>query len=182
MLTPGPDHPISIEADRTRWRAMFNGHVIADTDDALILKEADFPQAVYFPRDSVALEYMSRTDKTTQCAYKGEAGWFTILMNGQFAENAARTYDEPYDAAARLRERIVFQTDQVEVYRVDDAAVNPHHKDREIEHDRRDALVDQDRVGGAQIDEVVQHTDSGAGQSQRDHWDPNVSTPDGGLR
>jgi uncharacterized protein (DUF427 family) len=184
MLTPGPDHPISIEPGKTRWRAFFAGHVIADTDDALILKEADFPQAIYFPRDSVATEYMSQTDKTTQCPYKGEAGWFTILMDGHFAENAARSYEDPYEPAARLRDRIVFQTDQIEVYPVDDAAVNPHHHtDRdEPRHDRRDALVDQDRVGGADVDDVVQHTDSGSGASQRDRWDPNVNKPDGGLR
>ena len=40
MLTPGPDHPITVEPAKKRWRAYFAGHVIADTNDALILREA----------------------------------------------------------------------------------------------------------------------------------------------
>lgn len=27
------------------------------------------------------------------------------------------------------------------------------------------------------IDDIVQHTDSGAGTSQREHWPPNVDSP-----
>uniref|UniRef100_UPI0028116849 DUF427 domain-containing protein n=1 Tax=Phenylobacterium sp. TaxID=1871053 RepID=UPI0028116849 len=50
MLTPGPDHPITIEPAKRRWRAFFAGHVIADTDDALILQESNLAPVVYFPR------------------------------------------------------------------------------------------------------------------------------------
>ena len=65
MKTPGPDHPITIEAARNRWRARYAGHVIADSNDAFILREADYPARVYFPRQDVATEYMSRTARST---------------------------------------------------------------------------------------------------------------------
>ena len=32
MLTPGPDHPITMEPAGRRWRAAFEGHVIAEAD------------------------------------------------------------------------------------------------------------------------------------------------------
>jgi uncharacterized protein (DUF427 family) len=173
MLTPGPDHPITLEPAKKRWRAYFAGHVIADTNDALILQEANYPAVVYFPRDDVALEYMTRTDRTTHCPYKGDAAYYTILMDGKFAENAVWTYEQPYDAMSPIGDRLAFYTDQVEVYEVDDAAVNPHH----VEEVHEGRTVD--------VDEIVQHTDAGDGRAQRDHWRSNVETPsqpEGGVR
>ena len=173
MKLPGPDHPITITPAAKRWRARFEGHVIADSNAALILKEADYPAVVYFPREDVEMGYMSRTDRGTHCPYKGDASYFTLHMDGHFAENAIWTYETPFPAMEQIAGKLAFYTDKIEVYEVDDAAVNPHHRD----------AVSQDR---AAVDEVVQHTDTGAGFSQREHWAANVTPPatadDAGLR
>jgi len=175
MKTPGPDHPITIEPARNRWRAQFAGHVIADSGDALILREKDYQPVVYFPREDVALEYMSRTARGTYCPYKGDAAYYTVLMDGQFAENAVWTYEQPFPAMEAIANRLAFYPDKIEVYEVDDAAVNPHHQDETRAVTRPVAVTD-----------VVQHTDSGAGASQKAHWPANVDRPaandDGGLR
>ncbi|RAK60036.1 DUF427 domain-containing protein [Phenylobacterium hankyongense] len=170
MLIPGPDHPITLKTAKKRWRAFFNGHVIADTNDALILQEANYPPVVYFPREDVAMEYMARTDRTTHCPYKGDAAYYTLVMDGKIAENAVWTYEEPFESMDPITARLAFYADQVEVYDVDDAAVNPRH--------------DEDLAARAEIDEVVQHTDAGDGTSQGPHWTPNVEVPaeEGGLR
>jgi len=163
MKTPGPDHPITLTPAPQRWRARYAGAVIADSDDAIILQEAAYPPVVYFPRTDVALEYMSRTDRTTHCPYKGDAAYYTVLMNGHIAENAVWTYEQPYPAMALIDGRLAFYTDKVEVYAVDGTAVNPHHH------------ADIERSGG--VDEIVQHTDAGDGAAQREHWAPNVDQP-----
>ena len=169
-MTP-TEHPIRIEPARNRWRAYFAGHVVADSDAALIVHEADLPSAVYFPRDDVAMEYFSASGATTHCPYKGEAARYTLLMDGQFAENGAWSYASPYPAAAQLAGYLAFEQAKVEVYEVDDAAVNPRH-------------VEPRTVESLEVDEVVRHTDTGDGHSQAEHWRPNVETPntDGGLR
>jgi uncharacterized protein (DUF427 family) len=159
MLKPGPDHPITLEPAKKRWRALFAGHVIADTNDALILKEEGHSPVVYFPRKDVAMEYMSRTTRSTQCPYKGEASYYTIVMDGQFAENAVWSYEEPYAAMEPITGRLAFYPNQVEVYEVDDKAVNKHPRHEDI-------------------DEIVLHTDAGDGHSQREHWPPNVEPPE----
>jgi uncharacterized protein (DUF427 family) len=171
MLTPGPDHPIRLEPATRRWRAFFNGHVIADTDDALVLSEADLPPVVYFPRKDVSMEYMGRTERATHCPYKGDASYYTLTMDGSVAENVAWSYEAPFDAVGQIAERIAFYADRVEVYEVDDAAVNPRH-------DREEGR----RFDRADVDQVIQHTDAGDGTSQREHWPPNVEGPEGGLR
>jgi uncharacterized protein (DUF427 family) len=177
MLTPGPDHPITIEPAARRWRAFFAGHVIADSADALILKEAHYPPRVYFPRADVSMEYMSRTDRGTHCPYKGDAAYYTVLMDGQFAENAVWTYEHPFPAMDPIAERLSFYPDKIEVYEVDEATVNPH---REAAPDRTpDRAAEGEEDFAITVDEVVQHTDSGSGAPQKAHWPANVSEPGG---
>ena len=163
MLTPGPDHPITVTPAKKRWRVSFENHVIADSGDVLILKEADYPAVAYFPRGDVSMEYFSRTDRSTHCPYKGDASYYTILMDGRFAENAIWTYEHPYPAMEQIRDRLAFYPDKVEIYEVEDSVADPKHPH-------------------AAVDAIVQHTDSGSGASQRDHWPSNVDGPrDGGV-
>jgi uncharacterized protein (DUF427 family) len=165
MKIPGPDHPITITPAAKRWRALFSGHVIADTPDALILEEAGFPPRVYFPREDISMEFLSRTDHTSHCPYKGDASYYTLVMDGHFLENVVWTYEEPYPAMAPIAGRLSFYPDKVELYEVDDAAVNPRHVE-------------------VHPDEAIQHTDAGDGRAQGAHWPPSVETPgqEGGVR
>ncbi len=150
MKIPGPDHPITIAAHPKRVQAVYNGHTIADSERALTLKEAGYKPVIYFPREDVDRAYFSRTDRVTHCPYKGEAHYYTILMDGRFAENAVWTYEEPYPAMEAIRGFLAFYPDKVEFQEAGEAA-------------RPDA-----------VRETILHTDDGAGQSQREHWPPNV--------
>jgi uncharacterized protein (DUF427 family) len=153
MKVPGPDHPISITADPRRLRVRYSGHVIADSADVLSLAEAGYEPVAYFPREAVATSYLTRTDKVTHCPYKGEASYYTILMDGRFADNAVWSYEDPYPAMDEIRGRLAFYPNQVEIYAVDMAA-------------------DPDAVR-----EAVEHTDDGAGMSQQEHWPANAELP-----
>ena len=157
-----PNHPITIEPARQRWRVKYEGHVIADSADAMVLREASYPPVVYFPRQDVSMEFMARTDHSTHCPYKGDASYYTLNMDGAFAENAVWTYETPIDDVSLIRERLAFYPNIVEIYAVDDAEVNP-------------------RAEHSDIDEVIQHTDSGSGASQREHYPPTVSNAGGPL-
>lgn len=169
MLTPGPDHPITIEPGTRRWRAKFNGHIIADSNDALVLREASLAPVVYFPRADVEMGFMGRTERQTHCPYKGDAGYYTLTLDGEILENVAWTYDHPFEAMEKIAGRIAFYPRQVELYEVDDAVVNPPH------HDRRDEVEQMLHDTPPSVDTIVQHTDSGDGVSQREHWPANAN-------
>ena len=165
MKIPGPDHPITVTPAAKRWRAKFQGHVIADSAGALVLQESTYPAVVYFPREDVSMDYLTRTTHSTHCPYKGDASYYTLEMDGHFAENGVWTYETPFPAMTAITGHLAFYPNHVEVYEVDDAAVNPHHVD-------------------ADVDQTVQHTDAGDGTTQREHWPANVNTPgvEGGVR
>jgi uncharacterized protein (DUF427 family) len=147
-------------ADR-RWRALFAGHLIADSPEAHILHRGDLPDMVFFPRADVSMEYMSRTDHRSTAPRLGEATTYTLLMDGNWAENAVFSFERPDEGFEALADCIAFDPAKIDVYSVDEAVV----------HGRRD----EDR---REVDEIVQHTDSGGGASQRDHWPPNVPAPE----
>lgn len=161
MKIPGPDHPISVTPASTRWRALFHGHLLADSGGAMLLREAAYPQVVYFPRQDVEMAFLARTDHATQCPYKGEASHYTIFRDGEVAENAAWSYEHPYPAMEAIGDLIAFYPDRVQIEAVEAPA---------------------DAVDRQAVDQAVLHTDSGAGVSQRQPWPANVDGPEGGVR
>jgi acetyl esterase/lipase len=62
---PGPDHPITIEHNPARIVITLAGRVVADTREALTLREAAYPAVQYIPRKDVDMSLLARTDHTT---------------------------------------------------------------------------------------------------------------------
>jgi uncharacterized protein (DUF427 family) len=153
VKVPGPDHPITLTVARGRVRALFQGHEIADSENAILLAEADYPPVWYFPRDGVAMSYFGRTERRSHCPYKGQASYFTVRRDGVIAEDAAWSYEEPYPAMAAIRGHIAFYPDVVEI----------HHT--------------QDGDASVAPDTVILHTDDGTGNSQRQHWPATTDDP-----
>jgi uncharacterized protein (DUF427 family) len=126
-------HVLHIKANPNRVRAMFQGHVIADTDQALTVYETGHSPVQYFPRHDVETGFLGRTAHHTLCPYKGEASYFTLVMDGEIAENAVWSYEDPILAASLLKDRLAFYPDVVEVYEMTPAeealeprAARPH--------------------------------------------------------
>ena len=120
MKLPGPDHPITVTPAGRRMRARIGQHVIADTPDAVLLKEADYPAVVYFPRGGVETGFLSKTDRTTHCPYKGDASYYSIMMDGELLENVVWSYEAPFPAMEAIGGLLAFYTDRVEVYAAPD--------------------------------------------------------------
>ena len=156
MKIPGPDHPITLTLNPKRVRALYQGHVIADSDHALLLKEATYKAVPYFPREDVAMDYLSRTELSTYCPYKGNASYFTVARDGEIAENAVWTYEDPYPAMERIKGYVAFYPNKVVIHEIDEA------------------------VSPEVIRDVIEHTDSGSGRSQLEHWPANVGMPKDG--
>lgn len=114
MKLPGPDHPITIARNGKRVRVTFAGRVVADTADALTLKEASYKPVFYIPRADADMRLLTPTDHHTHCPYKGDASYFTITVDGRSAENAVWSYEQPYPAMAEIKGRLAFYPDRVD--------------------------------------------------------------------
>ena len=90
---PGPDHPISIETNLSRVMVKVGGRIIADTRNALTLREASYPPVQYIPRRDVDMAALVRSEHTTYCPYKGDASYYSISAGGDSSKNAVWTYE-----------------------------------------------------------------------------------------
>ena len=111
---PGPDHPITIEGNRKRIVVSVAGRVIADTRDALTLREAHYGPVQYIPRKDVDMSLLVRTDHATYCPYKGDCTYFSVPLGGDRATNAVWSYEAPYDAVASIKDHLAFYPDRVD--------------------------------------------------------------------
>jgi len=114
MKIPGPDHPISIEANPSRVVVKVGGQVIADTREALTLREASYPAVQYIPRRDVNMATLTRSEHTTFCPYKGNASYYSIPAGGDRSLNAVWTYENPFEAMARIENYVAFYRDRVD--------------------------------------------------------------------
>ncbi|MGP0057894.1 MAG: DUF427 domain-containing protein [Beijerinckiaceae bacterium] len=114
IKVPGPDHPITIERNPKRVVVSVAGRVVADTRDALTLREASYPPVQYIPRKDVDMALLQRTDHTTYCPYKGDCAYFSILPGGKRSINAVWTYENPYAAVAPIEHHLAFSPDRVD--------------------------------------------------------------------
>lgn len=106
-----PDYSIVTQPAGVRVQVRAGGIVIADSRDALVMKEGDYPAVYYFPRADVAMDRLARSSHTTYCPFKGTASYFS-LRDG--AENAVWSYESPYDEIGAIGERLAFYPDKVD--------------------------------------------------------------------
>ena len=111
---PGPDHPISIERNPARVVVSVAGHVVADTRNALTLREADYSPVQYIPREDVDLSQLERTDYATYCPYKGDCSYYSVPAGGKKSVNAVWTYENPYPAVEQIKGHVAFYPDRVD--------------------------------------------------------------------
>jgi uncharacterized protein (DUF427 family) len=111
---PGPDHPITIERNTQRIVVTVAGRVVADTRDALTLREANYPPVQYIPRKDVDMALLEPTGHTTYCPYKGDCSYYSIPLGGERSVNAVWTYEEPYTAVAAIKDHVAFYPERVD--------------------------------------------------------------------
>jgi uncharacterized protein (DUF427 family) len=88
--------------------------VIADTRNALTLREADYPAVQYIPREDVDLTQLEPTDHATYCPYKGDCNHHSIPAGEKKSVNAVWTYEDPYPAVVQIKGHVAFYPDRVD--------------------------------------------------------------------
>ena len=115
---PGPDHPISIERNSARVVVSVAGRVVADTRNAMTLREAAYPPVQYIPAEDVDFSQLERTDRVTWCPYKGDCNYYSVPAGGNKSVNAVWSYEDPYPAVGQIRGYVAFYPERVDAIEV----------------------------------------------------------------
>jgi uncharacterized protein (DUF427 family) len=106
-----PDYRIATKPANIRVQVKLNGDVIADSRDAVELKEGDYPIVYYVPRKDVKMDRLVRSSHQTYCPFKGTASYYSLKDGPQ---DAVWSYEEPYDEMGAIKDRLAFYPDKVD--------------------------------------------------------------------
>mgnify|MGYP001552830396 CR=1 FL=1 len=84
-------------------KAVFNGVVVAESDDTVVVEGNH-----YFPETALKREYTSFSNHRTSCAWKGQARYLSLLVNGELNSDAVWYYPEPSEVASQIKNRVAF--------------------------------------------------------------------------
>jgi uncharacterized protein (DUF427 family) len=84
-------------------QASWNGAVLAESDRTILVEGNQ-----YFPAEDVKKELFASSDTSTHCPWKGDASYFSVVVDGKRNEDAAWYYPEPYDAAKGIKDYVAF--------------------------------------------------------------------------
>ncbi|MFC1420727.1 DUF427 domain-containing protein [Streptacidiphilus cavernicola] len=114
VLQPGPNHPITVDANPSRVVVTVAGKVVADSRRALTLREGNYPAVQYLPIEDVDRSLLERTDTSTYCPFKGDASYYSIPVGGERSVDAVWVYEQPHQAVAEIKDRVAFYSDRVD--------------------------------------------------------------------
>ena len=84
-------------------KAIWKNTVIAESDDTVMVEGNH-----YFPEASVKREYISFSNHKTSCAWKGQASYYSLMINGELNTDAVWYYADPKPEAEAIRNRVAF--------------------------------------------------------------------------
>lgn len=91
------------------------GTVVADSNSPVLLFETGLPTRYYLPREDVRLDLLTPSDNRSFCPYKGRAGSYWSMPGVKDADNVAWSYAHPFPAVARIKDRIAFYNELVDI-------------------------------------------------------------------
>ena len=84
-------------------KAIWNGKIIAESDDTINIENN-----YYFPPNSINKEFIKPSKTSSVCPWKGNASYYTIIVDGKKNVDAAWYYPQPKDMAKKLKDYVAF--------------------------------------------------------------------------
>ncbi|MBL0420000.1 DUF427 domain-containing protein [Ramlibacter sp. AW1] len=84
-------------------KATWNGAVIAQSDDTVVVEGNH-----YFPESALDRQYITFSNHKTTCGWKGQASYYSLLVDGELNADAAWYYADPKPEADMVRGRVAF--------------------------------------------------------------------------
>jgi uncharacterized protein (DUF427 family) len=84
-------------------KAIWNNVVIADSPTTVVLEGNH-----YFPESSLNRDVVTFSNHRTTCPWKGQASYYSLLVNGELNPDAAWYYPDPKPEAEEIKGHVAF--------------------------------------------------------------------------
>lgn len=117
-----PSHTIVVERFDGAVTVTFANAIVASSERALVLREANYPPVFYIPFEDIRFELLTRSDTSTHCPFKGNASYWSVRAAGDEVLNDVMwSYERPYDEMTGIKGHGAFYRDKVRI----EASPNP---------------------------------------------------------
>jgi uncharacterized protein (DUF427 family) len=110
-----PYHRLELRDTSRTVEVTLEGEKLAGSSSPLVLFEASLPPRWYFAPEEITAELAPNPDLRTGCAYKGWASYFDVRVAGRVEPALAWHYPDPLQGMERIRERVCFFNERVEL-------------------------------------------------------------------
>lgn len=111
-----PFHRVDARASGQRMKVEFEGRVIAETQQPVLVYETMLPVRAYFPRSDVDFSLLEPSDRQSICPYKGHASYWSVRNAGPKGRNIAWSYEEPLPDANPIKGLIAFYDERTDIH------------------------------------------------------------------
>jgi uncharacterized protein (DUF427 family) len=84
-------------------KAIWNGAILAESETYEKVEGN-----IYFPADSINQEFFKNSDTKTNCFWKGQASYYSIIVDGEENIDAAWYYPKPKSKADNIKDHVAF--------------------------------------------------------------------------
>ncbi len=110
-----PGHVITLSPIAGQLRIRADGDEIGRSNDGIELNESGYEPVIYLPVNAFQPDTLVQSSRTSNCPFKGTASYWHVVSASGVIENAAWSYEEPYDEMSAIAGRIAFYRDKVEI-------------------------------------------------------------------
>ncbi len=121
--------PPKIEAVSEHLRIVFNGEVIADTNQSFRVLETSHPPTYYLPVSSFKEGTLVEGNHSTACEFKGVSFYYDIKNGDKVALNAAWGYPTPNAKFKVIKDHVAVYAHKVDACYVGDEKVEAQEGD-----------------------------------------------------
>ena len=84
-------------------KAIWKNKILAESCETIVIENNH-----YFPATSLKMDLFVPSDTTTHCPWKGEASYYSIVVENEENKDAAWYYPSPKDAAKEIKDSVAF--------------------------------------------------------------------------
>ena len=110
-----PEVRVDALASSRHVRVLLAGEVIADSTHSTVLYETGLPPRYYLPKNDVRMDLLTPTDSSSECPYKGWAGYWNVKAGGITHADVAWGYRTPLPESEAVAGLVCFYNEKVDI-------------------------------------------------------------------
>ena len=118
-------HRITVTPADVHVEVSVNGVKVAESDRPVLLEETGLPTRYYLPPEDVREELLRPTNSETTCPFKGQASYWSVLLDDEVHDDLVWSYESPIPQAEGVKGLLCFYNERVDLVVAGEALARP---------------------------------------------------------